>query len=824
VCFCLLFATEFNAAARTVPDPNNAQGFFITIADKLLHNTFSFGITNIPVQINGVFTYTPAIHRLLQVAANLRDAATTNFYPTVFRPVFFRETNGDVFITGWQQVVSVTGISDSQLAQPIDLTALPFGVISNLNVYGVPWIIGAKKYLPNFNQFYSYDTLQVGRRLQFTRTAVEGWSQGTTSSHFTTNQMLVMSITNHLGFSFWNSYLSNYPSLTAPTIFLGNYVSIRLSVGNYSYSHQNFFYFLTNEPTWPGANLDSTVAPDNREANPDSFVPGTFENIFVHESMLDLDQAGDVQGTGFKTQSYVGAPTSLPPFPNLELATTNWLQGFILDNGHVVDYVQFTGPTSVRNLGDELRDPNHAAVSAAYTFWSTNNNVDGLNWGVASQINGSKKGNVNPSLWKSIPNIPPSLSSMSMQAQYFAAFFTGSTVIDTTGHAFVNTNLVMLAPFTAFRRVTSPTVWVVNDPLVHYLASDLATPLAGLTNAIWRDDDPTHTTLPYPSLNSLAASTPIPKHYQPWGSSGQLNDLVGDARFSYHRALKDPLVWGSDDWNFSTANGLPLAALGRVHRGTPWQTLFLKSTNILEYVDGNQANPAVGQQAWQTWTGNADPDDAALMSPVRDWKILGLLVSLLNTNNATQLASVNTTNWPVLLHGIIVLTNSTDVPDFFVPPQINAVMMTSNSPQASVIAAALAQAKANRPGQKLISVGDILAAAELSTASPWLNFNGVVYDDDRINFDISDAAYEAIPAQLLPRLRPDSFGMIIFTNGDWRAQFTGADGFEYALQTSTNLTDWLTISTNQATQGIFISPAVPTGDEAKKFFRSRLLP
>ena len=821
--FGLLLVSESKNVARTVPDANDAPEFFTTVADKLLRSTFSFGSTNIPVQTNSVFAYTPAVHRLLQVAANLRDAATTNFYPTVFRPIFFRDTNGNVFITGYQQVASVSGVADPQLAQPVDIIALPAGVSSNLNVYGVPWIVGAKKYLPNFNAFYSYNTLQVARKLQFSRTTVEGWNNPTTSSHFTTNQMLVISITNHLGFSFWNSYLSNYPSLTSPTVFVGNNVSMRLSSGSYSYSHQNYFTFYTNLTTWPGADWDATVAPNVREPNPDSFLPGTFENIFVHEAMLDLDQAGTVQGTGFRNQTFVGAPTSLPPFPNLELDTTNYLQAFILDNGHVIDYVQFTGPTSVRNLGDELKDSDYTS-GAGYKFWSTNSNPSGLNWGILNQITACKLGNINPVLWRTVPNIPPPLSSIPNQAKFFAAFFTAQGVVAPNGQTYFNTNLVMQSPFSPIRTVTSPTVGAVNDPLVHYLASDLATPLAGLTNSVWRDDDPSHPTLPYPDLNSLFSQLPIPKHYQPWGSSGQLAGTPGVDNNAYNAAYKDPLAWGSDDWNFPATNVLPLAALGRVHRGTPWQTLFLKSTNILELVDVAQANPAVGQTTWQTWTGDADAANAALMSPVRDWRLAALLAAMFNPNDATQLTSVNHTNWPALLNGITVLTNSTTTPDFSVPPQLDAMMMASNSPQASVIAIALVQAKANRSGQPFVSVGDILGATELSDLSPWLNRTDANSADDRVDWDISDAAYEMIPAQLLLRLRPDSFGTMSRTNGGWRAQFTGSDGFDYSLQTSTNLTGWQTISTNQPVQGIFVSPATTDASTPRKFFRSQLQP
>src|ERR1700733_7576379 len=84
----LLLATGFSAWGRVVPDINDPIGFFTTVADKMLRSTFAFGVTNIPVYTNGVFVYTPAVQRLLQLSANLYDAANTNSFPVVFRPLF----------------------------------------------------------------------------------------------------------------------------------------------------------------------------------------------------------------------------------------------------------------------------------------------------------------------------------------------------------------------------------------------------------------------------------------------------------------------------------------------------------------------------------------------------------------------------------------------------------------------------------------------------------------------------------------------------------------------------------------------------------------
>src|ERR1035438_8122742 len=118
----LLLATVFNARSRTVPDVGDPLGFFTAVADKLLRSTFPFGVTNIPVCSNGVYVYTPAVQRVLQFSANLYDAANTNFFPVVFRPLFSKDASNNIFIMGYLQVTNVSGATDPQLSPPYDGT------------------------------------------------------------------------------------------------------------------------------------------------------------------------------------------------------------------------------------------------------------------------------------------------------------------------------------------------------------------------------------------------------------------------------------------------------------------------------------------------------------------------------------------------------------------------------------------------------------------------------------------------------------------------------------------------------------------------------
>jgi hypothetical protein len=76
--------------------------FFTNVASRALSDELNLNLNQI--QIYPTNQYIPAVQRLLQVAANVYDATTTNFYPSVFRPVF--TNNGtNIFIAGYNNSV-----------------------------------------------------------------------------------------------------------------------------------------------------------------------------------------------------------------------------------------------------------------------------------------------------------------------------------------------------------------------------------------------------------------------------------------------------------------------------------------------------------------------------------------------------------------------------------------------------------------------------------------------------------------------------------------------------------------------------------------------
>ncbi|HWI59679.1 MAG TPA: hypothetical protein VNZ22_20800, partial [Bacillota bacterium] len=150
----------------------------------------------------------------------------------------------------------------------------------------------------------------------------------------------------------------------------------------------------------------------------------------------------------------------------------------------------------------------------------------------------------------------------------------------------------------------------------------------------------------------------------------------------------------------------------------------------------------------------------------------------------------------------------------------DTLTITSNAPSATSLGSALDTARYLQPGQHFRELGDLLAVPELTVASPWLNWTNTI----QRSFGISDAAYEMLPSQLLPRLRPDSVASVLSIGANVHLQFTGLDDYDYAVEVSPDLVTWTAVSTNRPSHGSFqfVEPTPPNSPQ--RFYRSVLLP
>ena len=364
----------------------------------------------------------------------------------------------------------------------------------------------------------------------------------------------------------------------------------------------------------------------------------------------------------------------------------------------------------------------------------------------------------------------------------------------------------MIAPFTPTRTLYDYTLWQVNDPLVHYLPSDLY--YAG-TNA--NGLQKTDTYPPTYNVVGLALSQ-VGGRYQPWGLIGEMSGLVNVDTNVYNLAYRDPLVLGPDSWNFPTNQTWNPNWLGQVHRGTPWQTIYLKAPDILRQTNSfNGVN--IGTNTWAVWTGNGNFMEAQRTAPVNDWHLASLLTGLLNTNTSPALFSVNNSDpnaWAEQFDGLTAVTNLSPG---------TSILLSSNSPAVAGIVAAIQSTRTAEPGQVFPDVGDILAVPQLTIQSPFLNWSDPVQRQS----GITDAAYEQLPSQLLSELGLASQGSLTIANGQLLVQFSGAAGHLYALQCSIDLVNWTSLTTTSPVndQLTFSLPATTTA--TGQFYRTVLL-
>lgn len=794
---CWLAFTGIEVQAGPLVGTDSPIGFFTNVATRLLQSQLGLSLNHI--QLYPTNQYTPSVHRLLQVTANLYDAATNRpitgypYLPSVFRPVFANQMSpgGEqmIYISGFEEVTNTSVLSQSMvdLSDPMDRVMLkPLDMVC-----GIPLVIGAKKGFPNFNKLAMQTQVQVARKLQFHRPG-----SSTTANVNEIDQMFVVGISNVLGVEAWNSYAAAYPR----DIQVMAWPDVSVLVTNLeTHKWLNAPPLTSRWLLWP-APVTTSIAANMWSGYSPTFPQYSFQvpllTNLVFLTNMTYQAAGDqfVPLTGTFERVIAGTNFHVPHW---QLTLKVRLRFALVDTGRIVDYVNLTADnqidiTDALTTGGSCGDP-YAPTGSNGSMWCTNR-MNGATadyiptYGIQNQIEASM-GHIVAD-WNSSLNEFP----LGMDKNAVIAFFTGQFQ-----PGYLRSSNTFHAPFQPFRNIYLVTSWQANDPLVHYMLSDLT----DLSRAILSVDY----VIPLPT----AELGQVNYRYEPWGGnpSGGASSSI-----KYEMTLKDPSMRGSDYWDFPTNLLSELTSLGRVHRGTPWQTIYLKSsgttfTNWMQWTGNNQLVT--------NWNGACfGYSDAFYTQPTNDWRLASLVLSLLNTNDPRNLASVNqpgVPGWCGLLDGMTVLTNSA-------PGQFDPVIVSSNSPQAAIVAAALDAARASRSGHHFRDPADILATPELSLASPWLDLTGTL----QLFSTMNDVACEALPSQLLPLLRPDSTSSVSQSGGTLQVQFTGADGYAYAVQTSSNLLDWTAVSTNYPANGSFNFMDTPPPGSSRRFYRSILRP
>ncbi len=312
---------------------------------------------------------------------------------------------------------------------------------------------------------------------------------------------------------------------------------------------------------------------------------------------------------------------------------------------------------------------------------------------------------------------------------------------------------------------------------MHYLASDLQPSFtvnipSAYNNSISNVPPPAEQPSTLGKLNN---------NFQPWGGNPYLNannngQVVSSVEpEAYYLSERDPLMYGSDDWDFPT-NKLPTVGwIGRIHRGTPWQTVYLKAPDLLQEVVPVGNTLYIGTNIWAQWTGDTQwtptptlPGyiyfDAINSSPREDRLLFDLFTTAINDNATKGTLSVNasadqfdpTNNpaaglaaWSAVLSGVAIPPTSPTNSYYVINPAgalgvysalgnfVTNVNFTRNS---FINADGLAGTFEHK--------GDILAAPALTTESPFLNLTQTNWNNDEM--------YEWVPQQIMSLLRGSS--------------------------------------------------------------------
>jgi hypothetical protein len=285
------------------------------------------------------------------------------------------------------------------------------------------------------------------------------------------------------------------------------------------------------------------------------------------------------------------------------------------------------------------------------------------------------------------------------------------------------------SPYTASGTLFTYHTWAANDPLVHYTPGDLAD--ASRPNPRPLPSQTVSLTLSNQNLGKLN------ERYRPWGGRRLPGESpTQSSADSFNLAYQDPGVRWPDDWNFPTNKFPNVGWLGRVHRGTPWQTVYLKS------------EAAPNQEPdfeWARWSGSR------LTHPTNDWQLLGQFTVAPNESATRGLLSVNQSGeaaWAAVLSGVHVLTNS-QTASIRSRPVYESFVMAPATPQMQAMVNGINRARQTRPGGVFRWMGEVLATPELTVASPYLNTASVL----ERRHGLTDEAYERIPQQILSLLK-----------------------------------------------------------------------
>jgi hypothetical protein len=437
---------------------------------------------------------------------------------------------------------------------------------------------------------------------------------------------------------------------------------------------------------------------------------------------------------------------------------TNRMLFFIVDRTYdrIVDFVTLNRPHNHFEIGklmeDDLPDVGEPMLAKIWSSVKANK----MSLGVANQLSISQNGNVvGDTIWGDYDL--GSAPSKQAAAEKFLTFMRDKLP---------GTNQ---APYTPTRTMVQANYYQVGDPLVHYTFEDL------------RDD-------PDPSLKLYKTETPDINRLVHTNLSTKSLGRRSDNALTWNRGdlgvsdttsstpgegvldprLRDPGLLYPELWDFPTGPIPNIGWLGRVHRGTPWQSIYLKSRGP------NSAS------TWLDHSGNQrHPNSANLMIPTRDWELLDIFTTAPHPNATRGRLSINQTNvaaWSAVLSGAVTSETQDDPNDpGLVAPLSVTMLPAAISPAIERIVEGINQQRilisSNRYNGYLFApfnkLSDLLSTPELTEGSPFLNVNQNLFDGYKPTgaAKMMDADYERIPQQILSLIKLGEPRFVVYAWG-----------------------------------------------------------
>lgn len=673
------------------------------------------------------------------------------------------------------------------------------------NVYGVSWVVGTKKGHPTFQEGFWQSRVRVTRRMRILKTQrVTDALQHTNARpwndpvRFSTQAQYRFDVINTAGAEAWNGYQTRSNS-AAMRLFAVNEMQFAMLEQENPFNPNSIVPIVTR----------SAVLSTNMVVGAGSWQPQAYlallnnavANSFVYDYIRN-----EVLPAGLTNGGFVDVRN--PP-PYINLVFTNRLRYWVVDdsgelgsNGRLIDVVNLRSVIAETNILSKLTFPGQPSDPLDFgggvrmhQIWNTNFFVGNISQGIALQLDASLGFDaigspilIDQRYWREPPGVQP----VGFHREYerdglFYFLYRQRRRLDTDFSAdFLRT---FGGPEIQVAYNPSPDIYFTdrrqaNDPLVHFTMDDLApgqflhVAPEGYTEIV----DPGRFRMPSNSMgggfaigeqmmtNHLGNQPKVVRAYAPWGVNATMGSAAPPARglnsMAFDVAYKDPLVTRPDDWNFPTNKVPGIGWLGRIHRGTPWQTVYLKARTPEEGT-GDISDRYRSVKSWTAWAGHR------ATRPEKDWRILDHFTTAPNDNAARGLLSVNQTNiaaWSAVLSGVPLLGNT----NLATVDSLQAAYLRPSSAEIRRVVQSINNTRTLFPQGRFHRLGDVLASPALTvgvttnvvSSGPegvqWVadNMNTVspllsAIDQSQNDVRVPDEVVEQIPQQILGLLQMD---------------------------------------------------------------------